>query len=83
MKAETILEVVKKLAGNINPTGDSSIDGDRLENAKLFIQVLDEMHTMVDGIAFEYKSSPYASEQRIGRVCHDWLVRYCNYDAIE
>lgn len=45
MKKETVMELLTKVIGEIKPCADSAIDGQRIENLKLFIGVFDEMHT--------------------------------------
>ena len=73
MEADSIYEVLIRLTGDIKPTGESHVDIKRLENMKVFIQVFDKMHTVIDDIAWHYKESHYASERRIGMVCSDHL----------
>jgi hypothetical protein len=69
MTKEVVIEVINKLIGPIRPCGESGVDSERLENIKLYIAVFDEMHTVIDDIAWRYKDSPYASEKQIGMRC--------------
>ena len=69
MDANGIYEVLTKLTGKIEPIGERNADAERLENVRVFIEVFDKMHMAIDGIAYRYKDSPYASEQRIADVC--------------
>jgi hypothetical protein len=73
MEKETILEVIKKLIGPIEPVADSAIDAVRENNLTLFIAVFDEMHTMIDDIAYRYTDSPYASQRRLAAMCNEQL----------
>jgi len=61
MNKETIIEIIKKLTGEINPVADASIDRDRIENLKLFLEVFDEMHSMICDIEYYWKDSKYGS----------------------
>ena len=73
MTKETILEVIKKLTGPIEPVADAAIDNVRLMNLQLFIDVFDEMHTMIDDIAYKYTDSPYASQRSLAAECNRQL----------
>jgi len=75
MTKETVLEVISKLIGNINPVADASIDRDRIENLKLFIGVFDEMHTMIDNIAYKHKDTKYGSVKPFVEECNKQLNR--------
>lgn len=52
MDSKTIIEVLDRLIGDIEPTGDSSIDASRLENLEVYGEVLIKMsnrlHSIVD-----------------------------------
>jgi len=73
MNKETILEVIKKLTGDIEPVADVAIDDVRERNLTLFIAVFDEMHTMIDDIAYRHTDSPYASQRRLAAMCNEQL----------
>lgn len=75
MTKETILEVINKLIGNINPVADASIDRERIENLKLFIDVFDEMHTMIDDIPYRWKDTHYGSVKPFVDACNEQLDR--------
>ena len=76
MTKETILEVIQKLIGNINPVAVASIDRERIENLRLFIAVLDEMHTMIDDIAYKWGDTHYGSVKPFVDACNAQLNRY-------
>lgn len=73
MNKETILEVINKLTGDIYPVAYSETDRERLENLKLFIEVFDEMHTMIDNIAYRWKDTNYGSIRPFVKACNDQL----------
>lgn len=60
-----IMTVIKQLVGPIEPVADSSIDRIREENLDQFIQIWEEMHIMIDEIAYKYKDSKFGSCQRL------------------
>ena len=66
MESEQIYEVLKRLVGPVEPWADSSIDAERFKNMEKFIEIFQEMHTVIDDIAYRYKDSPYGSAKQIG-----------------
>lgn len=56
MKAENIIEVVRKLTGQINPVGESTEDHFRLENLKMLCEVVNELVSDIDHVAYRYKN---------------------------
>jgi len=75
MKKETVLEVIQKIIGEIHPVADSAIDAKRIENLKLFIDVFDEMHTMIDDIAYKWKDTKYNSAKPFAEEYNKQLKR--------
>lgn len=75
MEAQTIFDVVNSLTGKVRPVGDAAIDAGRAKNLEVFIDVLEEMHYVVDQIAHDYENSPYASEKRMSELCNQCLDR--------
>lgn len=73
MKAEEIFEVIKKLTGDIYPVGDTTIDNQRRENIRLYIDVFDKMHTLLAGIAIRFRNSDFHSEKEIGRIAQQYF----------
>lgn len=80
MKAETVIEVVEKLIGEVDAVGSTHIDEERFENLKVMIDVcnalLDDIY-----IASKTKDYPQYSMQQIG--CHAYgfirdLAEWCN-----
>lgn len=75
MTKETVLEVLNKIIGEIKPVADSGIDADRFENLKLFLDVFDEMHTMIDDIAYYNKDTKFGSVKPFVNECNKMLDR--------
>lgn len=75
MTKEIVLEVIQKLIGNINPVADASVDMERIENLKLFIDVFDEMHTMIDDITYRWRDTNYCSVTPFVNACNEQLDR--------
>ena len=76
MDKENVLEVLKKLVGNINPVADSAIDRERFENLKLFLEVFEEMHTMIDDISHAWRDTPYGSVKPFVDACNKQLENF-------
>ena len=72
---EIVMELLHKVIGEIRPCADSAIDGQRIGNLKLFIDVFDEMHTMIDDIPYEWKDTKYGSVQPFIKACDEQLDR--------
>ena len=75
MTKEIVMGLLHKVIGEIIPCADAAIDGKRIDNLKLFIDVFDEMHTMVDDIAYKWKDTKYGSVQPFVKACNDQLDR--------
>ena len=80
MKAETVIEVVKKLVGEVDAVGSTHIDKERLENLNVMIDVC---NALLDDIyeASKTKDYPQYSMKQIG--CHAYgfiedLKVWCN-----
>lgn len=66
MRTLSTYEIVKSLIGPINPIGETNADNKRFENLKEMCELLDEIHTAIDDIAYQYKGM---SEFSIKRAC--------------
>jgi len=60
----TTFEIVKKLIGPINPVGDSSRDEERFENLKHMIELMDQIHSEIDDVAYRNRESKEYSVKR-------------------
>lgn len=52
---KVLKKLIKKLVGPIIPTGDDSEDRDRLENLKIYGELIDSMVVDLDNIVFYYR----------------------------
>ena len=75
MTKEIIMELLERVIGNINPVADGTIDGGRIKNLELFIEVFDEMHIMIDDIPYRWKDTKYGSVIPFIKACNDQLDR--------
>ena len=57
----TNYDVVKKLIGDIRPLGDASRDVKILENLKAMCELMDEIHTAIDSVAYDFKDDKQSS----------------------
>lgn len=74
--SKTIIEVLNRLIGDIEPTGDSSIDSSRLENLEVYGEVLIEMSNRLHSIVDEgYKYNSLKSMKDIIEKSDDILDR--------
>lgn len=64
--------VVNKLVGEIEPTGDSSVDAARYENLIHLLEFLDLILPDVVNIQ-KYYNSPAYSESRSGKYTRNWM----------
>ena len=72
---EYVMELLGKVIGEIRPCAVAAIDGKRIENLKLFIDVFDEMHTMIDDIPYRWKDTHYGSVKPFVDACNEQLDR--------
>ena len=75
MKAETVIEVVKTLVGEVDAVGSSHLDVERLENLKVMTRVVDEL---IEEIIQASKTKDYFqySMQQIGRYAFEYLKEW-------
>ena len=67
-----VYDVVKKLIGEIEPIGDSSVDEKRFENLKAMTELVDKLLTDIDGVA-SYKYRHEYSLKRAGVFANNFL----------
>lgn len=75
MKAETVIEVVKKLVGEVNAVGSADINRERLENLEVMTEVVDELIEEVISSAGTKDDYRY-SMQQIGEYAFGWLKEW-------
>lgn len=70
----THTEIVKKLIGNINATGDSSRDGERLDNLKAICELVSDLIGEIQFVTRD-KDAYEASVKEIGQFAFKFLSR--------
>ena len=70
-----IYDVVKKFVGEIEPVGASHIDKDRLENLKVMIKLVDDLHTDLDTVAYENKNCHQDSIKQAVKLINEFFDR--------
>lgn len=68
----TNFDVVKKLIGEIRPVGDAAIDPQRLENLKAMCELMDEIHSAIDAVAYDFKDDKQGSV----KACCDYATKF-------
>lgn len=59
-----IYDIVKKLVGPINPVGETNTDDERFKNLKVMTELVDELLTDIDTVAYQNKDSHEYSRKR-------------------
>jgi len=62
----TNYDVVKKLIGPINPVGETNTDNERFENLKAMCELVDQLLTDIDDVAYKNKDRHELSMKRAG-----------------
>lgn len=76
MDAKTIVEIVNKLVGDINPAGESHIDEVRFENLKIMCEVTESLLHAIDNVAYVNKKKHEASCKKAGIYAHDFIYNF-------
>ncbi len=69
----THTEIIKKLIGSIRPIGESGVDKNNLENLKTLCNLVDELLTEIDAVAYDFKDSPRYSEKEASKYASKFL----------
>lgn len=75
MKAETVIEVVKTLVGEVDAVGSADINRERFENLEVMTEVVDELMEEIissSGAKDDYRRSV----QQIGEYAFGWLKEW-------
>jgi len=75
MEAETIIEVVNKLVGEIHPFGASHIDDLRLSNLKVLCRTVEQLVVQIDNIAYKYKDRQEYSIKEAGIYADNFITK--------
>lgn len=73
MEPENIIEVIRRLIGPIQPTGESHSDDARFANLENLLAVMKTLHCEVDEIGYEYKDAHQYSLKRAADRCSKYL----------
>lgn len=69
----TNYDVVKKLIGEIRPVGETNTDNARFENLKAMCDLMDQIHTAIDDVAYQFKDSHEFSVKRAADYANKFL----------
>lgn len=69
-----IIDIVKKLIGEIEPIGESHEDEKRFENLKVMTKLVDDLLTDIDRVSCD-KDRYEASRKKAGKYASDFLDR--------
>lgn len=68
-----IYSVAMKLAGPINPVGETRTDEERFENLKTLCRVADKLVSAIDDIGYRYKDSHAFSVKRAAEYAQKFM----------
>ena len=69
----TNTEVVKKLVGNVQPYGATHIDDERFENLKAMCELVNDLVTEIDRVAYENKDRHEYSMKQMADYASNFL----------
>lgn len=71
----TNTDVVKKLIGNINPIGETNTDNERFENLKALCELVNNLITDIDDMAYLNKDAREFSVKRASQYASNFLAK--------
>lgn len=71
----TNTDVVKKLIGNINPIGETNTDNERFENLKAMCELVNNLITEIDDIAYKNEDAREFSVKRASEYASNFLTK--------
>jgi hypothetical protein len=71
----TNADVVKKLIGKIEPVGETNIDNERFENLKDMCELVEDLITEIDQMAYFNKDSKQFSVKRASEYASNFLTK--------
>lgn len=71
----TNTDVVKKLIGKITPVGETNTDNERFENLKAMCELVDNLITDIDDMAYMNKDSREFSVKRASEYASNFLTK--------
>lgn len=79
MKPDTVIDVMEKLVGPIEPVADTTIDDERYDNLLMYQYIVDYMIDQIIMIARFYYKDIYGSREKAGKRCAEWLDKEAHY----
>ena len=70
----THTEIVMKLIGSIQPTGESNTDAQRFENLKELCSLINNLVTEIDDMAYRNKDAYEASVKKASEYAQNFLT---------
>ena len=71
----TYCQIVKKMIGNIYPSGRSEIDKERMKNLKEMCALIDELVSEIDSVAYENEDSHKHSVKEMASYAKIFLTK--------
>jgi len=71
----TNTDVIKKLIGNINPIGETDTDNERFENLKEMCDLVNNLITDIDDMAYSNRNSHQFSVKRASEYASEFLTK--------
>jgi uncharacterized protein YaaR (DUF327 family) len=71
----TNTDVIKKLIGNINPVGETNTDNERFENLKEMCDLVNNLITDIDDMAYRNRDSHEFSVKRASEYASNFLTK--------
>lgn len=68
-------DIVMKLIGPVEPTGDCHEDARRKQNLEALISLTDGLLTAIYRIAYQNMASEGRSRREAGKLCNDFLAK--------
>lgn len=67
-----LLDVVKKLIGNVRPVGESNTDADRFENLQVMCKLAEDLIKEIDAVGYDFKDDHQGSIRK----CSDYAQQF-------
>lgn len=70
-----LYDVIRKINGEINPIGDSSVDAERYENLLILCETVNKLVSDIDAVAYINKGSYEYSRKKAAKYASDFLTK--------
>jgi len=68
-------EIVMRLVGPIDPIGETNTDNARFENLKVLCELVDDLVSAIDGVAYKHKDSYEYSRKRAADYASNFMTK--------